>query len=311
MLWWRYPRWAGRLMTAWFLLSLVPGPVFSFYVSDGASVSHPGVSILSRVFGWAFSAFLAWRVTCGGRVSRTLLILAAETGLISLVIALAVHFRLAELGMLALFAAQLALLLSPAVYRRTRPAVQPGVTVALWRRRTPAPLVAALAAGAALGLAGTAVSAAMIHGRVNDYNASIVHIRPGHHASAILSPGHYGAFSRCEDVWGCGLINARTLSVRGALSGAATVVADGPYDYERTFTGQLFNRTSTFTIPVRESVRFVLSAHVRQPAVIALVQDKADAVRGWAVAAAGFGLLLLVSLAALAWPVRRSVPGRW
>ena len=48
-----------------------------------------------------------------------LLVLEALGGVIALVIALAVQFGLAELGLLAATAAQLALLLSPAVYRRT------------------------------------------------------------------------------------------------------------------------------------------------------------------------------------------------
>jgi hypothetical protein len=312
MLWWRYPRWAGRLMMAWFLLSLVTGPVVSVHVSNGASVSHPGVSILTRLVGWAFSAFFAWRVTRGGRISRMLLILVGEVGVISLVIALAIQFRLAELGMLALLAAQVALLLSPAVYRRTRPGGQPGASVALWRRRTPPRLTAALAAGAVLGLAGAAVSAAMISGRVNEYDTGIVRVQPGHQVSVILSAGHYGAFGGCEDGWGCEQIRGRNLSVLGTRSGVVTLVPDGPYDYERTFAGQLSDRTATFTVPVRESVRFALRANVRQPVFIALVQGKANVVRGWAVTAAGFGLLLLCSLAGLAWPVSRRIgEGRW
>ena len=146
-------------MTAWFLLSLVTGLVVSVNVSGGA---HPRIDIAARVAGWAFSAFFAWRVTRGGRISRMLLILEALGWVIALVIVLAVQFRLAQFGLLAATAAQLALLLSPAVYRRTRPGGQPGRWVALWRRRTPVPLVAAVAAGAAAagrgsGLRGGAV----------------------------------------------------------------------------------------------------------------------------------------------------------
>lgn len=311
MLWWRYPRWAGQLMTAWFLLSLVTGPVVSVHISDGTAGSHPGVSILTRLVGWASSAFFAWRVTLGGRISRMLLILAAEVGIISLVIALAVGFSLAELGILALLTAQLALLLSPSVYRRTRPGGQPGATLALWRRRTPTWLVTALAAGVVSGLAGAAVSAAIISGRVNDYDTGIARVQPGHRVSVILFPRRYGVFGGCEDVWGCEQIRSRDLSVRGTASGAVALAPDGPYDYERTFSGQLSDRTATFEVPVSESVRFALSGKVRQPVFIAPVQTKADVVRGWAVTAAGFGLLILGSLAGLAWPVRRGVAGHW
>jgi hypothetical protein len=197
-------------MTAWFLLSLVTGPVVSVhaYASNGAA----GSSVLTRLIGWALSAFFAWRVTRGGRISRMLLILEAEGGLVSGVMGLAIHFRLTQLGVLAATAAQLALLLSPAVYRRTRPGAQPGAKMALWRRRTPVPLVTALAAGVALGLTGMAVSA---------------------------------------------------------------------------------------------------NGHPHAPALIIPAQDKADAVRSWKVSEAGFGLLLLGSLAGLAWPVRRTVAGDW
>jgi hypothetical protein len=313
MLWWLYPRWAGRLMTAWFLLSLVTGSVVSVH-QYGPLGSHPSTTIASRLVAWAISAFFAWRVTRGGRISRMLLILTNGDGFITLVVALAKSFELAELGMLALVAAQLALLLSPAVYRRTRAGAEPGANVALWRRRQPAPLVTALAAAAALGLTGMAVCVAVVSDRVRDYDAGAARVQPGHSVSVTLSPGHYGAFGRCDGMLGCGQIDAHSLSVRGALSGAVGLFADDPYTpyaYRRTFGGQPYVTTSTFTIPVREPVRFALSTRISRPAVIALVQDKGDLTRGWSAAETGFGLLLFGSLAGLAWPVRRGTQGRW
>ncbi len=141
-------------MGVYFLLSLATGPAISVRIGTGA---------LSRLVDWALLAFFVWRVTRGGRISRLLLVVVAEAGLIAAVIVLAIRFSWGELGLLAACGAQVALLLSPAVYRRTRPADESHGSVALWRRRRPAPLVAALAAGAVLGLAGAAASAAVIH----------------------------------------------------------------------------------------------------------------------------------------------------
>jgi len=69
---WRDPRRAGWLMGAWFLVSLVVPPVL--YVHAGTGGAPPGPS--AGAFGWVLSAFLAWRVARGGRISRMLLILA-------------------------------------------------------------------------------------------------------------------------------------------------------------------------------------------------------------------------------------------
>jgi hypothetical protein len=95
------------------------------------------------------AAFLTWRVSRGGRVSRVILILAglfcaagaAHTG--------PAGWNPAVLGLLALYAAQIALLLSPAVYDRTRPASAPRLNpAAAARARPPVWMVpAALVAG--------------------------------------------------------------------------------------------------------------------------------------------------------------------
>jgi hypothetical protein len=247
-------------MGAYFLLSLVVGPALLVRIGTGA---------LSGLVGWAFSAFLAWRVTRGGRISRTLLIVGAGAGLIDGVIAWAIGFSWAELGLPAACAAQVALLLSPAVYQRTRPADQGRGSVALWRRRRPAPLAAALMAGAVLGLTGAAASAAVISIRVRGYHSDTVRVLAGHPARVTLAPGRYGAFGGCADEWGC---------------------------------AQLAPRDLTFTVPVREAVRIALNVNPRQPVLIAPSPEEAGLIHGEVVAVTSCGVLLLGSLAVLAWP---------
>jgi hypothetical protein len=91
------------------------------------------------------AAFLTWRVSRGGRASRVFLILAglfcaagaADTG--------PAGWNLAVPGLLALYAAQIALLLSPAVYDRTRPASAPRLDASAAARARP-PLWMVLAA---------------------------------------------------------------------------------------------------------------------------------------------------------------------
>jgi len=302
---WRDPRRAWLLMTAWFLLSLVTGPILSVHVSNGS----PATSFLTRLVSWAFSAFFAWRVTRGGRISRTLLILAAAGGALASVITLASQPRLAELGLLADQAAQLAVLLSPAVYLRTRPGGQPGARIPLWRRRSPAPLMAALAVGALLGLAGVAICAAVIGDRIRDYNAATLRVPAGHIVSILLTPGDYGAFVGCADHWGCPSIKPRDLSIRG-VHGAITAVSFQQID-GRTDAGQMFAQSLRFTVPLEEPVWVTLHRNPGQPVLIAPAQTKKHIVRDWVVAACCCGLLLLGSLAGLAWPVGRRGGPAW
>jgi len=132
---WRDPRRAGLLMGAYFLISLAAGPVV--YAEVGSGPPAPA----GHVFGAAAAGFLAWRVTRGGRVSRTLLIIAAEIAFLVTASGIASSFGPVLFGLLAAYAAQVALLLSPAVYQRTRPpgwAAPPG-----WARLRP-PLVVIL-----------------------------------------------------------------------------------------------------------------------------------------------------------------------
>ncbi|TVZ05149.1 hypothetical protein EAS64_11150 [Trebonia kvetii] len=112
---WHDPRRAGWLMWAYFLLSLIVGSVV--YLSVGpASSGQPG-----HGYNWIFSAFFAWRVTRGGRISRMLLILGAGLGYLETAFTVARHFGPATFGVLAIYIVQLALLMSPSVYQRTRP----------------------------------------------------------------------------------------------------------------------------------------------------------------------------------------------
>ena len=132
---WRDPRRAGLLMGTYFLISLAAGPVVYIRVGSGP----PGLA--GHAFGAVVAGFLAWRVTRGGRVSRTLLIIAAEIAFLVTASEIASRFGPAIFGMLAAYAAQVALLLSPAVYQRTR---APGwAAPAGWARLRP-PLVVIL-----------------------------------------------------------------------------------------------------------------------------------------------------------------------
>ena len=303
---WRDPRRAGLLMGAYFLLALATGPAISVRIGTGA---------LSTVVGWVLLVFLIWRVMHGGRISRMLLIVVAVAGfivagaeLIEAVIFLAIGFSWAELGILAASAAQVALLLSPAVYRRTRPADQSYGSVALCRRRNSALLVAVLTAGAVLGLAGAAASAAVITIRVRGYHSDTARVIAGHPVLVTLSPGRYGVYGGCADEWGCDQLAPRDLSVQGALTGAVGTV---PYTRleQRTDAGQLFNRDLAFTVPVRQAVRITLNVNPRQPVFVAPSQEESGLIRNEVAAAVVCGLLLLGSLAALAWPVNPE--GNW
>jgi hypothetical protein len=111
----RDPRRAGLLMAAYFLISLAPGP--SVFVTNGSGPPGPGTHVL----GALVSAFFAWRVTLGGRISRMLLVMSAEIGLLTTAFEIASRFGPVVFGVLIANAAQIALLLSLAVYQRTRP----------------------------------------------------------------------------------------------------------------------------------------------------------------------------------------------
>jgi hypothetical protein len=145
---WRDPRWTGVLMLGYAVLSLAVGP--DGFLRVGTGPVGPGAFI----FGALAAAFFAWRVSRGGRASRMLLIICTAIAFLVAAFEIAPRFGLAVFAVLAACAAQLALLLSPAVYRRTRP---PGWTgSASWARvRPPLTLVSiGLLAGLAITLLG-------------------------------------------------------------------------------------------------------------------------------------------------------------
>ena len=112
---WRDPRWTGLLMLGYVLLSLAVGP--DGFLRVGTGPIGPGAFL----FGGLAAALFAWRVTRGGRASRILLIVSTALAFLATAFEIAPRFGLAVFAVLAACAMQLALLLSPAVYQRTRP----------------------------------------------------------------------------------------------------------------------------------------------------------------------------------------------
>ena len=147
---WRDPRRAGMLMAACFLISVAVGP--SVFVKGGSG--PPGLG--THVIGALVSAFFAWRVTRGGRISRMLLVISAEIGFLTAAFEIASRFGPVVFGVLIANAAQIALLLSPAVYQRTRPPDWAGRV--RWTRVRPplALLVLSILAGLVITLLGLA-----------------------------------------------------------------------------------------------------------------------------------------------------------
>jgi hypothetical protein len=145
---WRDPRWTGLLMTGYVLLSLAVGP--DGFLRVGTGPVGPGAFL----FGALAAALFAWRVTRGGRASRILLIVSTALAFLATAFEIAPRFGLAVFAVLAACAMQLALLLSPAVYQRTRPRGEAGP--AGWARVRPplALLLLGILAGLAVTLVG-------------------------------------------------------------------------------------------------------------------------------------------------------------
>ena len=149
---WRDPRRAGLLMAASFLISLAVDPSVFLKVGSGP----PGLG--THVLGALGSAFFAWRVTRGGRISRMLLVISAEIGFLTTAFEIASRFGPVVFGVLIANAVQIALLLSPAVYQRTRPPDWAGPVG--WTRVWPPP--ALLLLGILAGLVATLLGLAQI-----------------------------------------------------------------------------------------------------------------------------------------------------
>jgi hypothetical protein len=145
---WRDPRWTGLLMLGYVLLSLAVGP--DGFLRVGTGPIGPGAFL----FGALAAALFAWRVTRGGRASRILLIVSTALAFLATAFEIAPRFGLAVFAVLAACGIQLGLLLTPAVYERTRPHGWAGS--AAWARVRPplALLLIGILAGLAVTLVG-------------------------------------------------------------------------------------------------------------------------------------------------------------
>ena len=109
---WRRPG-AGEMLKVFLLLSVVAfilGLVWQPAVPRNDVVSFPVV------------VFFVWGVSRGGRISRIILIVASGVSYVAAVLAVARSWDLLIVALAIIYAAQIALLVSPAVYGRTRPA---------------------------------------------------------------------------------------------------------------------------------------------------------------------------------------------
>jgi len=107
---WRRPG-AGEILLVYVLLAAT-GFIWD-WLSRSVSPHNPLPSIL-------LTAFLAWRVSRGGRISRMILIVVSGFSCAAAVLAVAQVWDLSVLALVLIYAAQVALLTSPPVYGRTR-----------------------------------------------------------------------------------------------------------------------------------------------------------------------------------------------
>lgn len=149
---WQDPGLSPLPMVAYCLLSLVTGVNLSV-----------GIGPLPAISGWVATLFFAWRTAAGGRFSRLLLLLVSWTAFIFAVVSVRSNSSVRDLAALLASAAQIALLLSPGIFEASRPVDYFG-RYPLWRTRSPGWLIATLAAGSALGLAGVAICVTVIGG---------------------------------------------------------------------------------------------------------------------------------------------------
>jgi hypothetical protein len=100
-----------------------PGQLLTLYLVLGVialAVSHSSPSAKSQLQWFLLAVFLAWRVSRGGWLSRLILILVSMTSFAGAAFTGPRHWNLGILALLAIYATQVALLVSPAVYQRTR-----------------------------------------------------------------------------------------------------------------------------------------------------------------------------------------------
>lgn len=112
---------AGILLAAYLLLSLA---TLAIAVNSHPPLGCPATGGCrlppSYQLAWPVVAFLTWRVSRGGHVSRILLILWSGAGYAAVATTIARAWSPLAFGLLAAQALQIALLTSPAVYQRTR-----------------------------------------------------------------------------------------------------------------------------------------------------------------------------------------------
>jgi hypothetical protein len=145
---WRRPG-ADEILLAFLVLATI-GFILS-WLSHSYSPQNPLSSFL-------ITAFLAWRVSRGGRFSRVILIIASGASCAVVALAVARLWDVAVVAVVIICAAQIALLLSPPVYGRTRPEPIP-VRAGDWARLLRRPPMWLLACGL---LAGALVTVACL-----------------------------------------------------------------------------------------------------------------------------------------------------
>jgi hypothetical protein len=145
---WRRPG-AGEILLVYLLLATT-GFIWS-WLSHSYGLQDP-------LWSFLITAFLAWRVSRGGRVSRMILIIGNGASCAVAVLAVARLWDLTVMVLIIISAAQVALLVSPPVYGRTRRPAPTPVRARGWAqlvRRPPAWLLPwGLLAGVLLALAG-------------------------------------------------------------------------------------------------------------------------------------------------------------
>jgi hypothetical protein len=144
---WRRPG-ADELLLAYLLLATI-GFILNWHSSS--------VSPQSLLLSFAITAFLTWRVSRGGRISRMILIIVSTASCAVAAFAVARLWDLTIVALVIICLAQVALLVSPPVYGRTRRPTPIPVRAQGWAqlvRRPPVWLLpCGLLAGALLTLA--------------------------------------------------------------------------------------------------------------------------------------------------------------
>ncbi len=118
-LWRAWREQPGPLLAAFLVLYALSAPT-AFTLTHNSGIGGRPAVLIS--IPWLFLVpVLTWRVWRGGRISRVWLIVNGVAGYAGIALHLARLWRPLDVWLLADFAAQVALLVSPAVYQRTRP----------------------------------------------------------------------------------------------------------------------------------------------------------------------------------------------